>query len=49
MLRHSKIETTMNLYTQDENDNKVEAQGKYLEALGFQTEVRAVMCGLSCG
>jgi integrase len=35
MLRHAKIETTMNLYTQDDNDNKVEAQGRYLEALGF--------------
>jgi integrase len=36
MLRHSKIETTMNLYTQDDNENKVEAQGRYLEALGVE-------------
>jgi integrase len=38
MLRHSKIETTMNLYTQDDNDNKVEAQGRYLEALGVESK-----------
>jgi integrase len=36
MLRHSKIETTMNLYTQDDDDNKLEAQGKYLKALGVE-------------
>jgi integrase len=38
MLRHSRIETTMNLYTQDDNDNKVEAQGKYLAALGVESK-----------
>jgi hypothetical protein len=28
----------MNLYTQDGHDEKLNAQGKYLEALGVETE-----------
>jgi integrase len=38
MLRHARIETTMNLYTQDDQDNKVAAQGRYLDALGIEPE-----------
>jgi integrase len=38
MLRNSKTETAMNLDTQDDNLNKVEAQGRYLEALGFESK-----------
>lgn len=38
MVRHSKIETTMNLYTQDDHENKIDAQGRYLEALGIESE-----------
>ena len=38
ILRHEKIETTMNLYTQDDHDEKLAAQGKYLEALGVESK-----------
>jgi integrase len=35
MLRHSDIRTTMNLYTQDDRDEKQAAQGAFLRALGL--------------
>jgi integrase len=35
MLRHSDIRTTMNLYTQDDRDEKQAAQGAFLTAVGL--------------
>ncbi len=35
MLRHSDIRTTMNLYTQDDRDEKEAAQGAFLSAVGL--------------
>jgi integrase len=35
LLRHSDIRTTMNLYTQDDRDEKQAAQGAFLDALGL--------------
>jgi hypothetical protein len=34
ILRHSKIQTTLDLYTQENSDEKLAAQGEYLTALG---------------
>jgi hypothetical protein len=36
MLRHSDIRTTMNLYTQDDRDEKQAAQGAFLNAVGLR-------------
>jgi integrase len=33
ILRHSRIQTTLDLYTQEDSDEKRVAQGAYLEAL----------------
>ena len=38
MLRHSRIQTTMDLYTQDDSDETRAAQGKFLEALAMPTQ-----------
>jgi len=35
MLRHSKIQTTLDLYTQGRNDSKIAAQDKYVAAIGI--------------
>jgi integrase len=35
LLRHSKIQTTLDLYTQGDGDETRNAQGQYLEALGM--------------
>jgi integrase len=35
LLRHSKIQTTLDLYTQGDEDETLNAQGQYLEALGM--------------
>jgi hypothetical protein len=35
MLRHSDIRTTMNLYTQDDREEKQAAQGAFLSAVGL--------------
>ena len=35
MLRHRDIRTTMNLYTQDDRDEKQAAQGAFLSAVGL--------------
>ena len=35
ILRHSDIRTTMNLYTQDDRDEKQAAQGAFLDAVGL--------------
>ncbi len=34
ILRHSDIRTAMNLYTQDDRDEKQSAQGAFLDAVG---------------
>jgi integrase len=39
MLRHSDIRTTMNLYTQDDRDEKQAAQGAFLSAIGIGSRV----------
>ena len=36
ILRHSKIQTTLDLYTQGDHDETLQAQGKFLEALGVE-------------
>ena len=38
ILRHSKIQTTLDLYTQEDADEARAAQGEYLMALGVATE-----------
>ena len=38
ILRHSRIQTTLDLYTQKDSDEALEAQGAFLEALGMQPE-----------
>jgi integrase len=38
ILRHSRIATTMDLYTQDDSDETRAAQGKFLEALAMPTQ-----------
>ena len=37
ILRHAKIQTTLDLYTQQESDETRAAQGEYLMALGVST------------
>lgn len=37
ILRHAKIQTTLDLYTQDDSDETLAAQGEYLTALGVDT------------
>ena len=39
ILRHSKIQTTLDLYTQEDDDETRAAQGKYLTALRAATQV----------
>jgi hypothetical protein len=44
ILRHAKIQTTLDLYAQDDGDETRAAQGEYLTALGVGTQ-----SGLDCG
>jgi len=37
ILRHSRIQTTLDLYAQDDRDETRAAQGEYLTALGVGT------------
>jgi hypothetical protein len=37
ILRHSKIQATLDLYTQEDSDETRAAQGEYLMALGVGT------------
>jgi hypothetical protein len=37
ILRHAKIQTTLDLYTQEDGDETRAAQGEYLMALGVRT------------
>ena len=39
MLRHSRIQTTLDLYTQQDNDEARGAQGEFLKALGMRPEL----------
>jgi integrase len=39
ILRHAKIQTTLDLYTQDDGDETRAAQGEYLVALGVATQL----------
>jgi integrase len=39
ILRHAKIQTTLDLYTQDDGDETRAAQGEYLAALGVATQL----------
>jgi hypothetical protein len=38
ILRHAKIQTTLDLYTQEDGDETRAAQGQFLAALGMKTE-----------
>lgn len=38
ILRHSRIQTTLDLYTQEDSDEARAAQGKYFSALGMPSE-----------
>jgi len=40
MLRHSKSQTTLDLYTQGDNDNKISAQGKFCGLIVDQEAAR---------
>jgi hypothetical protein len=37
ILRHSRIQTTLDLYTQDDSDETRAAQGAYLKAMGTRS------------
>jgi integrase len=39
ILRHSRIQTTLDLYTQEDSDETRAAQGEFLQALGMQSEL----------
>ena len=39
ILRHSRIQTTLDLYTQGDGDETKIAQGRYLEALGLASSM----------
>ena len=39
ILRHTKIQTTLDLYTQEDCDETLAAQGEYLTALGVDTQM----------
>lgn len=39
ILRHSRIQTTLDLYTQEDSDEARAAQGQFLQALGMQSEL----------
>jgi integrase len=39
ILRHSRIQTTLDLYTQDDSDETLAAQGEYVTALGVGTHL----------
>jgi integrase len=39
ILRHAKIQTTLDLYTQEDRDETLAAQGEYLTALGVATQL----------
>ena len=39
ILRHSKIQTTLDLYTQEDRDEALAAQGEYLTALGMSSSM----------
>ncbi len=49
MLRHSDIRMTMNLYTQDDRDEKQAAQGAFLDAVGLGSRLVQRFCGSDCG
>jgi len=38
ILRHAKIQTTLDLYTQEDSEETRAAQGKFLAAMGMKTE-----------
>jgi hypothetical protein len=40
ILRHRKIQTTLDLYTQEDNDETRAAQGKFLNAMGMSSTVQ---------
>ena len=40
LLRHSKIQTTLDLYTQSEDDETRAAQGQFLNAVGITQRVQ---------
>jgi integrase len=44
ILRHSRIQTTLDLYTQGDGDETRAAQGAFLKELALPAD-----CGLSCG
>jgi hypothetical protein len=39
ILRHSRIQTTLDLYTQEDSDEARAAQGVFLQALGTRSEL----------
>jgi len=39
ILRHSRIQTTLDLYTQEDGDETRAAQGQFLEALRIPSEM----------
>jgi integrase len=39
LLRHSKIQTTLDLYTQEDSDETRAAQGEFLSAVGINSAV----------
>jgi integrase len=40
ILRHSKIQTTLDLYTQEDSDETLAAQGEFLSAVGMNPTIQ---------
>jgi hypothetical protein len=40
ILRHSKIQTTLDLYTQEDSDETRAAQGRFLTAVGITERIQ---------
>jgi Phage integrase family len=51
ILGHSRIQTTLDLYTDEDLDEMIAAQDKFLDAVGFEKETvhRPMRCGCKCG
>jgi hypothetical protein len=49
ILRHARIQTTLDLYTQDDSDETLAARCRISDGAGSGYVAGAVKCGLECG
>jgi hypothetical protein len=47
--RHAKIQTTLDLYTQEDSDESRTAQGEFFDRRGDEYNRAGRFCGLTCG